>query len=67
MVQMNLFSGQEQKHRCRGRTCGHRAEGEGVMNWEIRFNLSTLPCVKYIASGNLLYCTGSSAWCSVMT
>ena len=27
----------------------------------------TLPCVKYIASGKLLYSTGSSAWWSVMT
>ena len=33
------------------------------MNWEIRIN----PCVKRIASGTLLYSTGSSAWCFVMT
>ena len=30
-------------------------------------NVYTLSCVKHIASGNLLYSTGSSAWCSVMT
>ena len=42
-------------------------EGEGGMNWEIRFNINTLPCVKQIASGNLLYSSGSSAQCSVMT
>ena len=42
-------------------------KGEGGTNWEIRFDINTLPCVKYIASGNLLYSTRSSAWCSVMT
>ena len=42
------------------------AEGEGGMNWEIRIGINTLPCEKSIASGNLLYSTGSSAWCSVM-
>ena len=26
----------------------------------------TLPCVKETTSGNLLYNTGSSAWCSVL-
>ena len=42
-------------------------EREGVTNWEIRFDKNTLPCVKQIASGNLLYSTGSSPQCSVMT
>ena len=42
-------------------------EEEGGTNWEIRFDINTLPCVKEIASGNLLDSTGSSAWCSVMT
>ena len=27
---------------------------EGGLNWEIRFDINTLPCVKYIASGKLL-------------
>ena len=40
-------------------------EGEGEMNWEIRIDVYTLPCVKQIASGNLLYSLRSSAWCSV--
>ena len=31
MVQMNLFAGQEYRHRCRERICGHRAERGG---WE---------------------------------
>ena len=39
----------------------------GGMNWEIRIDIYTLPCVKSLASGNMLYSTGSSAWCSVMT
>ena len=42
-------------------------EGEAGMNWEIRFDINTLPCVKEIASANLLYSSGSSAQCSGMT
>ena len=37
------------------------------MNWEIRFDVDALPCVKEVASGNLQCSTGNSAWCSVMT
>ena len=40
---------------------------EGGMNWEIGTDIYTLPCVKQIASGNLLYSTRSSAWCSTVT
>ena len=39
----------------------------GKMNWEIRTDIHTLPCVKQIASGKLWYSTGSLAQCSVMT
>ena len=39
--------------------------GEGGKNWEIGIDIYTLPCVKQIASGNMLYSTGSSARCSV--
>ena len=35
-------------------------EGEGEMNWESNIETYTLPCVKQIASGNLLYDAGSS-------
>ena len=42
-------------------------EEEGGRNWEITFDINTLPCVKQIASGNLVYSTGSSAWFSLMT
>ena len=34
-------------------------------NWESSIGKYTFPCVKQIASGKLLYHTGSSAWCSV--
>ena len=33
------------------------------MNWEIGINIQRLPCVKQIASGNIMYSTGSSAQC----
>ena len=48
IVQMNLFPGQEKKRRHREQTCGHGEgrEGEGGMNWEIRFNINTLQCIK---------------------
>ena len=47
--------------------CGQGGgEGEGGMNWEIRFDINTVPCVQQIANGNLLYSTGSSAQCSVI-
>ena len=47
--------------------CGHRGKVRVGMNWEIRIDIDTLPCVKQIANGILLYSTGKSAWCSVMT
>ena len=64
---MNVFAGQEQRCRCRERACGHGGEEGSGMNWEIQIDMYTLLCVKQIASGNLLYNTGSSAQCSVMT
>ena len=42
-------------------------EGEGGMNWKIGVDICALPCVRQIASGNLLLSAGSSAWCSSMT
>ena len=42
--------------------------GTGVgMNWEVEIDICALPCVKQIASGNLLNSAGSSALCSVVT
>ena len=43
MVQMNLVSEQEQKHRHKEQTCGHRVLGEGEVNWENGFNINNLP------------------------
>ena len=75
---MNLFAQQEQRHRCREQTCRHGG-GEGgqdelghrVMHayehGNEHGNACLLPCIKQIASGNLLYSTGSSAWCSMLT
>ena len=37
------------------------------MNWEIGIDIYTIPCVKQIASGNLLYSAENSAPCSVVT
>ena len=36
-------------------------DGEGGTNRESIIDINTLPCVKYIDSGKLLYSTGSSA------
>ena len=37
------------------------------MNRQVGIDIYTLPCIKERASGNLLYSTGSSAQCSVVT
>ena len=42
-------------------------EGEGGTNWKTGIDMYTLPGVKHIASGKLVYRTGSSARRSVMT
>ena len=42
-------------------------EKEHGVNWDSIINIHTLPCIKKIASGKLLYSTGSSAWCSMIT
>ena len=47
----------------------------GLLHWQVDSlplaspgkPICTLPCVKWLASGKLLYNTGSPAWCSVMT
>ena len=41
--------------------------GEGGMNGESSMKTYTLPYVKQIASGNLLYDSRISNWCSVTT
>ena len=39
--------------------CRHRSEGEGGINWELRFDIKALSCVKQTASGKMLDSTGS--------
>ena len=36
-------------------------------HWWIWIDVCALPCVKQIASRNILYSTASSAWCSMVT
>ena len=59
MVQMNLFARQEYRHRYGKRICGQGEEGENGINWEIRINIYTLPCVEQTASGTWPDSTGS--------
>ena len=51
----------------REQTVDTAGEGEGETNQENSLEIYALPYVKYIASEKLLYNTGSSAWCPVMT
>ena len=46
---------------------GERRVGEGRINWETSIDIYTLPRVKCLAGGNLLYSTRSSAQWSLMT
>ena len=39
----------------------------GAMNWEIGIDIHTLLCIKQIINENLLYSTGNSTQCSVVT
>ena len=41
-------------------------EEKGGTNWESRIDIYTLPYVKQMASGKLLYDTGSSTSCSLI-
>ena len=67
----NLFAGQElemQTERTDTDVWTWRGERRGIgMNWEIRIDMYTLPCVKYTVNGNLLYRIGRSALFSVVT
>ena len=61
MVQMNWFSGQKLRHRCREQKYGHQGGkamgggGGGVMNWEIGIDMYTPMCIKWMTNKNLLY------------
>lgn len=42
-------------------------EGKGGTHWESSTDIYTPTCVKQITSGKVLYSTGTSVRCSVMT
>ena len=61
---------QERQHRCREQPRGHgRQQGEkGGVGWIGRLTCTLLIlCIKYITNENLLYSTGTSTQCSVVT
>ena len=60
MVLRNLFTGQQWRNRHREQTYGHGERGgEGEIMERVTWKL-TLPYVKQIANGNLLYGSGNS-------
>ena len=66
---MNLFTKQKQSHRCRKQTYGYQG-GKwvwGGINWKSTTDTYTLLYIKQITNNNLLYSTGNSTQCSVMT
>ena len=68
MALMDLFAGKQWRHRHIEQTYGQglgAEEGEGEMNGESGMDAYTLPYVKQIANGNLLYDSGNSNWGSV--
>ena len=68
MLLMKLFAGQQWRCRHRERLqIWDRAEGEGMMNGESSMETYTLPYVKQIANGNLLYDSGNLKQGSVTT
>jgi len=66
IVLMYQFTGKKWRCKWREWTCGHSG-ARSKTNWGSSTDIYTLSCVKHIASGKLLYNTGSPAWCSVMT
>ena len=46
IVQINLFAGQEYRRRCRRQTHVYSSGRGRWMNWEIRVDIYTLPCIK---------------------
>ena len=64
IVLKNLCAGQGQRDRHREQTCGH---SWGRRGWDELRETFTLPYIKQIASGKLLYNTRSSTQCSVTT
>ena len=46
---------------------GRGEEGDGGTNGESSMGTYTLPHIKYIVNGNLLYDSGNSKWVSITT
>ena len=68
MLQMNLFAKWKYRHRHREQTYGHQGgKVRGGMNWETGIDIYKLLCIKEITNENLLYSTGNSTQCSVVT
>ena len=71
MVLMNLFAGQQWRHKLREQIYGHGVgvgeEGEGGVYGKSNMETYALPYVKQIANGNLLCDSGNSNGGSVTT
>ena len=67
LILINIFIGQQWRCWHREQICIMVGEVEGGMNGERSIEAYTSPPVKEIASGNLLYDSGTSSWCSVTT
>ena len=67
MVLINLFPSMNRGADMESGFVNTGWEGVCGMNWEGGTDIYTLSCVKQITIGKLLYRTGSSTWCSVMT
>ena len=68
MVQINLFAKQRYRHICREQMYGYQAGKEWVGQiGRLGLTIYTLLCVEWMADEDLLYSTGSSTWCSIVT
>jgi len=56
---MILLEGNKDTHRHKEQIFGHSREGEGGIIWESNMETYTLPYVRWMASGNLLYDVGN--------
>ena len=63
MVQMSLFADKNGNEDIEN---GHMVTGGEATNWESKTDIYTLPCVKYIASGKLLYIITPEAYLSAL-
>ena len=65
---MISFAKQNCGHRIREQIYGHQEERrKGGMNWGNGINIHILLCIKQKTNENLLYSTGNTSYCSVVT